>query len=292
MRRPAPRVSRLLLLAVAMGVATAASPGTVSGQETGRVSDEEALRAIREGVALSAAGDRTRATARLLEAAELAARAGDRAIRGTALRGAASLLEARRPCTDSAETVLRTAVRDAEEGDRAAVDALVRLLAARGRVDEARRTLVDAYRDVPSLGRAITKESVRYLQGQAALELAGGHEAAALAALNGALMIAARLSSGDADSTARPAAGVDAANAWVVYDLAMLRSRAKSPSVRSPRESARLLALLADADAVTLDGGEEEPHPTMRLPDRAALAAAAACARNGTTCPPPAPPGC
>jgi hypothetical protein len=211
-----------------------------------------------------------------LKAAKEAAAKDDKPIQVAALRGAADLLSLKRPCTDSAERVLRTAVQVAEPGDRSAADALVRLLAAQGKSKDAMSTLVAAYSDVPSLGKAITRESMQFLQGQAAVEFAGGHEAAALAALNQALVIAARLKQGDtSDSVAKPTGAVDEVNAWVMYDLAMLRMNAKSASVRGTATGTAILRQLL-ASQQLLDGSDDTPHPITRLLDRITLGAGVA----------------
>jgi hypothetical protein len=202
------------------------------------------------------------------KAAELAKAKDDKAIQVASLRGAADLLSAKVPCTDSAERVLRTAMTVAESGDRSAADALVRMLSRQGRTKDAMATLVAAYSDVPSLGRAITRESMNFLQGQAAVQFAEGSEAAALTTLNQALVIAARLKQGDtSDSVAKPSGMVDDVNAWVMYDLAMLRAHAKSASVRQ-RETATAILNQLLANMALMNGSDGDPHPVTRLTDR------------------------
>ncbi len=210
------------------------------------------------------------------KAADLAKAKDDKAVQVAAWRGAADLLSIRRPCSDTAERLLRAAIAIAEPGDRSASDALVRLLSAQRRPKEAMSLLVAAYSDVPSLGRAITRESMHFLQGQAAAELADAHEAAALAALNQALGIAARLKQGDtSDSVAKPTGVVDEVNAWVMFDLGMLRMNAKSASVKGTAAGTAILRQLL-ANLKFLDGSDEEPHPITRLLDRITVGAGVA----------------
>jgi tetratricopeptide (TPR) repeat protein len=245
----------------------------VSGRAASAQNDV-GLRSFRAARALALRGQTDEAIATFTRAAQEARASDDKAIHIASLRGLADLLSTKRPCTDSAERVLRTALAASETGDRSSADALVRLLASRGKGAEAQRVLVAAYSDVPSLGRAITKESMRYLQGQAAVELAEGHEAAALSALNQALAIAARLHRGDvSDTVAKPSGAVDDVNAWVMFDLAMLRLRARSPSIRQPKTGASILDMLLEAPAGVLDGSDDEPYPVTRLADRLLLQA-------------------
>ncbi|MES2523076.1 MAG: hypothetical protein V4617_10285 [Gemmatimonadota bacterium] len=235
---------------------------------------EPATRSFRAARALALQGQPEQAVAGFQRAAVEAKASGDAAVEVAARRGVADLLAMRRPCTDSAELTLREALRAADTGDRSASDALVRLLAARGNVTAARQILVAAYSDVPSVGRSVTSESVRFLQGQATLQFAGGQESAALSTLGDALGIAARLHEGDTrDSVPHPSGAVDRINAWVLFDLAMLRLNAKSPSIRQARTAATILDRLVSAPADVLDGGDSEAYPVTRLDDRLLLQA-------------------
>jgi hypothetical protein len=249
----------------------------------GLAQDDPAVAGVRAARGLAMQGQTEAAITAFGRAAEQARSSDDKAMYVAALRGAAELLALTRPCTDSAERTLRLAMSVADPGDRSAADALVRLLASRGNVAGARQTLVAAYSNVASLGRAITKESVRYLQGQAAVELAGGHEAAALSALSQALSIAARLHAGDvSDTVAKPTGVVDETNSWVMFDLGVLRLTATSPSVRQLKAGASILDLVSAASPLMLDGGEDEAYPILRLPDRLMLQSRA---KGSTTVP-------
>ncbi|MBL0171837.1 MAG: hypothetical protein IPP90_14160 [Gemmatimonadaceae bacterium] len=218
---------------------------------------------------------------------------GAEAMTVAAARGRADVWLVLRGCADSAVRILRDAQASAPPGDRSAAEALVRLLASRGDVPAARAALVAAYADVGGVGRTITRESIAYLRGRAVVERAGGQESAALSTYNEALIIATRLHEGDAnDTTDIHASGeVTSENAWVLFDLAQLRAHAKSPSIASARESARVMGLLLAAWDVVDDPGAT-PFPTVRLGDRLVLRAEQ-CRRAGTSCPVPKPPkGC
>jgi hypothetical protein len=232
------------------------------------------MRSFRAARALALSASLDSATSAFRRSAADAIAEGERNVAVASLRGAADLLALRYPCADSADVVLRDAMRIADTGDRTAADALVRLLAARGNASGARQTLVDAYAGVPALGRSITKESMRFLQGQAAIQVASTQESGALATLNQALGIAARLHAGDvSDSVARTSSAVDPVNAWLLFDLGMLRLQAKSPTIRQLRVGTALLDSLANTPASVLDGGADEAFPTTRIGDRLLLRA-------------------
>ena len=214
-----------------------------------------------------------------------AARAdGDRSLRIAAMRGQADVWLALRNCADSALKILRDAVTLSEPGDRTAADALVRLLAAHGDATGARAVLVTAYTGIST--RTVSSETVNFLLGNAAIERAQGHESGALSTLNEAIGIADRLHLSDArDFQAHAVGDVTRENAWLLFDLAQLRAQAKSPGIRSARESVRLLAMLLSA----WDGVDElatSRRPIVRLGDRLILRAAR-CLMDGTSCPAP-----
>ncbi|MEO7521118.1 MAG: hypothetical protein ABIW79_04825, partial [Gemmatimonas sp.] len=71
---------------------------------------------------------------------------------------------------------------------------------------------------------------------------------------------------------AKPTGSVDDVNAWVVYDLGMLRMNAKSASIKQTAAGTAMLRHLL-ANAKLLDGSDDEPHPITRLLDRIALLA-------------------
>ena len=268
---------RALMAAAVMASATAtrelvAQPG-------------EAVALWRAGRALALRGQ-VDSSLRVLEQARTTARAaGDVATEQAAIRGRADLWMLH-GCADSATRILREAVTSAPPGDRSSADALVRLLASRKSVAEARSALVKAYSDVPSVGSNITRESITFLQGMASVELAGGQESAALSTLNSALAIAVRLHEGDVKERSEHAVGeITDENAWLMFDLAELRRTAKSTAIRSPREHARIMGNLVKAWP-TLDVLPDDGFPITRFADRLTMKAAL-CAIDGTPCPVP-----
>ncbi len=269
----------LRALVAAAALSLAAVPPTLGAQPA------TAVGLWREGRALALRGlvDSARRT---LEQAGIAARtAGDLVTEQATMRGRADLW-ALRGCADSATRILREAVAAAPAGDRASADALVRWLASRQAVADARRVLVAAYRDVPSVGSTISRESITFLQGMAAVDVAAGQESAAMASLNAALAIAVRLHEGDVHERSTHAIGeVTEENAWLLFDLAALRRTAKSAPMHAPREHARLMATLVTAWP-TLDRRPDDGVPITRFGDRLVMQAAV-CATDGSPCPPP-----
>ena len=239
----------------------------------------------RAGRALALRGQVDSALRTLEQAGAAARSSGDAATEQATMRGRSNLWTLR-GCADSATKILREAVATASPGDRSSADALVRLLASRKAVTDARSALVQAYTDVPSVGRNITRESVTFLQGMAAVELAGGQESAAMATLNSALAIAVRLHEGDVKERSQHAVGdITDENAWLMFDLAQLRRKAKSPGIFSTREHARLMASLVKAWP-TLDVLPDDGFPITRFADRLVMRAAL-CAADGSECPAP-----
>jgi len=245
----------------------------------------EAVGLWRAGRALALAGQVDSALRTLEQAGSAAGSSGDLATEQATRRGRADLWMLR-GCADSATRILQEAVTAAPPGDRSSADALVRLLASRKAVPEARRVLVKAYGDVPSVGSNITRESVTFLQGMAAVELAGGQESATLASLNSALAIAVRLHEGDEKERSEHAVGeITDENGWLMFDLAQLRRTAKSPAIQSPREHARIMSILVKAWP-TLDVLPDDGFPITRFADRLVMRAAL-CAADGSQCPVP-----
>lgn len=245
----------------------------------------EAVTLWRAGRALALRGQVDSALRTLEQAGSAARTSGDLATEQATRRGRADLWMLR-GCADSASRILREAVTAASPGDRSSADALVRLLASRKAVAEARAVLVKAYSDVPSVGSNITRESVTFLQGMATVEMAGGQESAAMATLNSALAIAVRLHEGDVKDRSEHAVGeITDENAWLMFDLAQLRRTAKSPGIVSPREHARIMGNLVKAWP-TLDVLPDDGFPITRFADRLVLRRAL-CAADGSECPAP-----
>ncbi len=277
---------RRCLLGAALLFAGAALPRAAHAQN---VVDARRLYDLGMRLALSARADS--AMDAFLRAGAVAKASGDQAMEMAAARGRADVWLVLRGCADSAIHILREANERAPAGDRSAADALIRVLAARGDVNAARAVLVKAYTDVEGVGRTITRESIAFLRGRASNERAEGHESAALSTYNEALAIATRLHAGDEnDSLGVHARGeVTNENAWVLFDLAQLRATAKSPSIRSVRESRRIMDQLLPAWSV-VDDPATTRFPTVRLGDRLLLRAEQ-CRIDGTACPVPKPVG-
>jgi hypothetical protein len=271
-----PRRALLAAAAVLVASATATDLAAQSG---------DAVVRWRAGRALALRGQVDSALRTLEQAGAGARTAGDLATEQATRRGRADLWMLR-GCADSASQILREAVSAASPGDRSSADAFVRLLASRKAVAEARTVLVKAYGNVPSVGSSITRESVTFLQGMAAVELAGGQESAALATLNSALAIAVRLHEGDVKDRSTHAVGeITDENAWLMFDLAQLRRTAKSTGIQSPREHARIMGNLVKAWP-TLDVLPDDGFPITRFADRLVMRAAL-CAADGSACPAP-----
>ncbi|PHX66027.1 MAG: hypothetical protein CK550_01760 [Gemmatimonadetes bacterium] len=245
----------------------------------------DAVARWRAGRALALRGQVDSALRTLEQAGAGARTAGDLATEHATRRGRADLWMLR-GCVDSASRILREAVTAAVPGDRSSADAFVRLLASQQAVAEARTVLVKAYGDVPSVGRSITRESVTFLQGMAAVELAGGQESAAMATLTSALAIAVRLHDGNMTARREHAVGdLTVENGWLLFDLAQLRRTAKSTGIHSPREHARIMDNLVKGWP-TLDVRPDDGVPITRFADRLAMRAAL-CAADGSACPAP-----
>lgn len=273
------------LLTVGVAALVASTPSAARAQP------DEARVAFRAGRALALAGHPDSALVTFAAVGSMARASGDWAMLTAAARATADVYLVYRSCADSAVRILQDAVTIASPGDRSAADALVRVLAASGDAAGARAVLVKAYADVPSVGRNITRESVTFLQGMAAVERAAKHEDAAATALSSALQIATRMHEGDIQDSATHAVGnVTAENAWVLFDLAQLRLHAKSAGVVSVKEGTRLMDQLSAAWP-TVEDPDTVRFPTSRIGDRLLLLARE-CQKNGTSCPVPKPTKC
>jgi tetratricopeptide (TPR) repeat protein len=168
---------------------------------------------------------------------------------------------------DSADAAYREAVQLAEPGDYAAADGYVRWLAENRRTREGRDLLTRTFTglDVP---RAIKRESIWFLLGEAALQRGAGNPAGALSTLTRAREIAERLSRGDVEDA--PVNGVSVSSYWVLHDLAALRL---DPQGGVARNAAQGRALRDSTDAAAaLDSGGVPRFTVARLADRVARA--------------------
>lgn len=265
-------------------VALTSLPGTARAQGD----DELAGRAWRSARALAADGKADSALAQYDIARVRSEAIADYTMISAALTGAAQVHDVFIGCADSALILMKAAVAAAGPGDRQAANALVRLLASRGSASapEAQRVLDQAYASVENLGRSITRESMNWHQGLAAVQMAQGRETAALASLNSALEIATRLRSGDAtDSVATPGDDINPLNYWILYDLAQLRLNARSTAVANTAAGNKLMDALVNA-GIGLDEQDEIPVPSARLFETLTLLAHE-CKMNGGSCKPP-----
>jgi len=277
------------LSVVALGTATLLFlPVSIQAQD-----DEElARRAWQSARHQALEGHADSALALFAIARQRAQTAGDLRMVSAALTGAAQVHAVYIGCADSTLTLFRRAVAVAEPGDRQAADALVRFLAAQGDVSGAQQLLNEAYASVEGLGRAITRESLNWYQGMAAIQRASGKEAAALASLNSALAVAARLKAGDvSDTVAKPTGDVDQINYWIMYDVAQLRLNAKAPGVRIPATGKKLMDAVVTA-GIGLDERDDIVVPVARLFDTLVLRAHQCVMNGGKQCRTPAPARC
>jgi hypothetical protein len=250
--------------------------------------------AWKAGTTFALQGNADSALASFRVARTIAASLHDSSLLAAALRGAAEVNAAYKACAaDSSLALLRLAQQFSIVGDRAAGQVLVRRLAMAGQVAEARKVHAALYADiVDQVPRAITRESVNYLSGQAAVEHAAGRDAAALASLRRARDIANRAANGDQpDSVPKAlAAGIDSQNYWVTFELAQLMLSSKTRGVASPGEGKTLM----DALAATNDEPEEgnaRRFSVFRLRDRLTVHAWR-CELRGERCPAPKAPKC
>jgi len=225
---------------------------------------EPGEQAWRDGQSLALRGQADSALAAYTRALEIARRDRDPGLAGAARLGMAEVYDVWNRCADSAEVAYREAVRLSEPGDLSAADGFVRWLAAQRRTREARELLQRSYAgiDVP---RAIKRESITFLMGEAAIQRAAGNGPAALSTLTRAREIATRLAAGDVEHAATN--GVHEVNYWVLHDLAALRL---DPRAGTARSTSIGNALRADLDAATdvSDAGGVPRFTVARLADR------------------------
>jgi tetratricopeptide (TPR) repeat protein len=221
-----------------------------------------------DGQTLALRGQADSALAAYASALDIARRDRDPGLASAARLGMAEVYDVWRRCADSAEVAYREAVRLAEPGDLSATDGFVRWLAAQRRTREARELLQRAYADL-DVPRTIKRESIAFLLGEAAIQRASGNGAAALSTLTRAREIADRLAIGDVDSASTN--GVNAANYWVLHDLASLRLDARAGAAQNVSMGNRLRADVDGATAVS-DAGGVPRFTAARLADRVARA--------------------
>ncbi len=264
----------VLALAPTLAGAQAALPKT-DGERAWDTGQEAALRG-QDDASMRAYG----------EALRLAQQDNDEELASAARLGQAEVWDVWRRCADSARAAFEDAVRLSSEADYSAADAYVLWLARRGDQAGARalhaRTYAPIENDVP---RSITRESVNFLLGLAAIQIANSSRSGALYSLRSAASVAARLAVGDADSSAFGT--VREGNYWVLHDMAQLYLDPASRTVRNVPAGRDLIAQLDRASTVSDRGGQ--PRFTVgRLADRVARMRRT-CKTAACRLPPPPP---
>lgn len=225
-------------------------------------------RAWQAGQAAALRGMADSAMSAYEEALRLARQDRDSELASAARLGMAEVWDVWRRCRDSARAAYEDAVQLTSEGDYAAADAYVIWLARQGDQAGGRalhaRTYTPIENDVP---RTITRESVNFLVGLAAIQIANSSRSGALSSLNSARSIAGRLSTGDEGTI--PLSEVTPGNFWVLHDLAGLLLDPASRGVRNVAVGSALRRQL-DAASDISDNGLHPRFTVGRLADRVA----------------------
>ena len=280
-----PTSARHAVIALALFVAVPLSLAAQSETERG----ENAWKAA---TAFALQGQIDSSLSAFAQARAIAAAVHDSGLLAASLRGAAEVNAVYRGCRDTSLALLRNAMAVSIPGDRAAGQVYVRQLSAAGMTAEARTAHRALYADLPDMPRTISRESIGYLSGLAAIQRAAGQQAAALSSLQSARNIADRLASGDAiDSTvAHSLTEITSVNYWVTFDLAQLRLISKTRGVMELAEGKQLMDAVARATDEPEEGNEHR-FRVFRLADRLVVNAWR-CELNGEKCPVPAPARC
>ena len=217
----------------------------------------------------------------------------DSSLLAAALRSAAEVHYVYMGCADSSIMLLRLANSYSVEGDRTAGQLLVRRLAAQGKLAEARQIQEKLFADVKDgVPRTISRESIGYLSGQAAIQVGAGQDASAFATLVQAREIADRLASGDALDPNRPKAysNLNSVNYWITFEMAQIMLRGKGKGVGTPADGRALMDAIASTTDDPEDGNERR-FSVFRLADRLTVNAWR-CTMRGETCAVPSPRKC
>lgn len=269
---------------------------SISGASTAARAQSETERgeiAWKSGTTFALQGNADSALASFDAARRIAVSVKDSSLLSAALRGAAEVQAVHMGCTDSSVALLRAANAASIQGDRAAGQALVRRLAVLGKFDGARQLHAALYADIKGdVPRSISRESITFLTGQAAIQRAAGQHVAALASLKQARAIANRLANGDdtEKAAAMPVTEINSQNYWVSYEMADLMLKSKTRGVMSLAEGNTLMDAVANATDDPEEGNERR-FAAFRLADRLALKAWR-CTLNGERCPVPPPRKC
>ena len=254
---------------------------------------ERGENAWKAGTVFALHGSADSALASFRSARTIAETVHDSSLLAAALRAAAEVQSVYMGCTDSSLALLRLANANSIAGDRTAGQLLVRKLAAVGKGAEARDVQAALYADVKDgVPRTITRESISYLSGQAAMQHAAGQDAAAYATLVQARNVADRLASGDALDPAAPPnyTSLNSTNYWVTFEMAQLMLNTKARGVGSIAEGRTLMDAIANNTDDPEDGNERR-FSVFRLADRLTVNAWR-CSMRGEKCAVPTPRKC
>ncbi|MGV3709955.1 MAG: hypothetical protein ACO1Q7_14060 [Gemmatimonas sp.] len=285
--RTLPRVAAAAFSLAVIAQLGLASPAAAQSQT------ERGELAWKAGTTYALQGNADSALASFNAARAIAESVKDSSLLAAAMRGAAEVQTTYMGCADSALVLLRAARAASIDGDRTAGQLLIRRLAGAGKLEEARQLHTALYADIKDeVPRSITRESVNYLTGQAAIQRAANQHAAALATLRQARTIANRLATGDDTAKARamPATEINSQNYWVQYEIADLMLKSKTRGVMSPADGKALMDAVAN-ETDEPEEGNERRFAAFRLADRLALKEWR-CAMSGEKCALPPPRKC
>lgn len=249
---------------------------------------EDGEAAWARGLELALAGQADSSLAAYRRALDVARTTRDPGLASAARLGMADVFDVWRMCADSADVAYREATQLAEPGDFSAVDAYVRWMSTQGRITDARALHRRSYEGI-SVPRAIKRETISYLLGEAAMQRASGNGSAALSTLINARDVADRLATGDG---AMPLAdSVHQYSYWVLHDLAELRLDPKAGTARSTAQGEGLRAMITAARE-RAESDREQRFTVARLRDRIAQLRRSCGTGECAVPPPPSTPSC
>jgi len=269
---------------------------SIAGANTALLAQSETERgeiAWKSGTTFALQGNADSALASFRAARTIALAITDSSLLSAALRGAAEVQAVYMGCGDSSLALLRAADKESRDGDRAGGLLLVRRLAALGKIAEARQLHTALFADIKDdVPRSISRESITYLTGLAAIQRAAGQHTTALATLQQARSIANRLATGDdvEKAAAMPVTEINSKNYWVSFEIADLMLSSKTRGETSRVDGKALMDAVANATDEPEEGNERR-FGAFRLADRLALKAWR-CTMNGEKCPVPPPRKC
>jgi hypothetical protein len=273
------------LAAAVVALCLAVNASAQSQTERGEV-------AWKAGTTFALQGNADSALASFRTSQRIAEAVHDSSLLSAALRGAAEVQSVYKGCSDSALLLLQHANDISIAGDRIAGQLLVRRLAAAGKLPDARALQVALYADIKDqVPRSISRESVNFLMGQAAIQRAAGQDQAAFTSLVQGRDIADRLANGDDKTQPKmPFTTINSVNYWVSFEMAQLMLNTKSKGVGSLADGKSLMDAIANNTDNPEDGNERR-FSVFRLADRLTVNAWR-CTLRGERCAVPKPPKC